>query len=284
MTAALALIIFGGCATAPDIKKPGEVYIGMMPEESSVLFKLNVAENRELARDIYELVNEAAELPPQFWNRTSDVYAGIAPSTMVLPELSVVAVGDYPPAIIKNSLNQSEGWDLQKDEYYYFLNPSSRLQLAVPDNTLVCLSNHNVQVMIERYERRAVHRLPEEVRREFDISDMVLYIPKPGSEVGETSLPLQERELPISSLWVTLVRLGGEYEVSLVFRVENEKRGKQVAMLSRLLLVAWMRKTDVGDVSSLKEEVTVEATGNHVRIRGLRLDRKEILKAVDSTL
>jgi hypothetical protein len=284
ITGALALSLFTGCATAPAAKKPGAAYIGMMPEQSDMFCKLRITENRKLARELYEVINDAGELPQQFWDRTDDVYMGITRTSAVMPRFSVAAVGNYPPALIKSNLNQTEEWELHKSEYSYFQHRRDPIQIAVVDTMLICLSNGHIQPMLERYDRRAVHPLPEEVRREFDISDVVVYIPNPGSGEGEAILPTEGREIPIQSLWITLVGLGEEYEASVVFEVEDEKKGRQVAMLSRLLLVAWLRKTDIGDISSLKEEVTVESFGKRVRIQGLRLDREEILKTIESAL
>ncbi len=302
VTLLLLLLLFSGCATAPT-QLPGEYYIGMMPEESSYLLKIDVQNNRRLTELLLKPGLGGEALPPELVDRISNAYMGIqsarhsGSSPFAAPSIFVTATGRFPAGIISSNLDRDKEWEKRSNHITYWYNTKMMMELALPERNLLCISTKDVGAMVDRFRDRETMRIPEEVRREFDISDVVVYIPEPGADMlaggeGEGAVGFNA-DLPIDAIWITLfspVEDSGRpgpnsnlsYEVSLVFKVGDPSKTRQLTLISRLFIIAWMRQADIGDITELKDKISITAGGDHVRIEGLELTVEEIEKGIQN--
>ncbi len=303
----ILLLLLAGCATAVK-QLPGEYYIGMMPEESSYLLKIDVRNNRSLTELLLQPSLNGEALPSQLVDRISNAYMAVQPasssasSPFAAPVISLTATGQFPTGIISTNLDRENEWEKRSNHITYWYNKKLLLELALPERNLLCLSTKNVGAMVDRYNKRKTMRIPEEVRREFDISDVVVYIPDPGADMlaqgGGAGAVGFNADLPIDAVWITLFSPVEDtkrsetaqnsnhaelsYDVALVFKVADPSKTKQLTLISRLFIVAWMKQADIGDISTLREKISITAGGDHVRIEGLELTVAEIAKGIGS--
>lgn len=287
----VAVLIATGCVSIPK-EAPGELYIGMMPDTTSVYMKLNVARNIELAATILKPIQEGQLeettdgnlLDEQLLERTDAIYGGFSTSPDGASGFSIAAVGRFPTGIISCNLNQSDDLEHRRKPNELWEATDGSFKIAFPAPYILCLSTLDIEDMITRFKERQRHPLPEEVRREFDISDLVVYMPAPGkSTVFDTGTGPSIGSLPIEGLWLTMYSTMEGYRTSIVFNV-TPKRANQVAMLARILVIGILRSANIEAVSQLNEGVEVTAFQDTVRVTGLVLSTADIATLLESDL
>jgi len=222
-----SLFFLTGCATLrqknPAKVLPASQWIGMLPPESYIIVKVDMQSNRKTLEKLFiSLDNEKEEkILRRIVEKTDFIYASLSsPENKISgeerPELSLVAIGSYPKAAINCNLSGDKEWGKGEKGEIWWQHKTTGFQVAVPQKHLLLLSTGKVEGMLARTGGERNYNIPEEVEKELEVSDIVLYMPEPGG-VKMSGVSADIGNLPIKDFWITLLLVNEEYIGSGVF-------------------------------------------------------------------
>ena len=272
--AAVCGVLFFSAAGCRSTKAsiPERGMAGYLPQDSPIIGKIDVENNRELFTKIAAGFLEAEEELKSVFDRTDAVLFAAEISSGGMLEPFFIIQGDFPRGMTFSMISGDDGWE--KNFYGrmpWWENKTDRLQIAVPEGGIIFVAPSGIERMLERYRDSIPAAFNSEVLHEMEVSDLVIFLQKPAETlVGD--FPVDLEKFPLKSLWFTMVKSMEQYDLSGAFLLGTEEEAKMMAMFSRILLVGWIRKNNLGDISKLKGTLTVEPKGNYVRVSGIPLE------------
>ncbi|MEW5814364.1 MAG: hypothetical protein AB1798_03075 [Spirochaetota bacterium] len=278
LTLLAAIFLLFGCASVPRLP-PFEESIDFLPDDCSMYLKIDVRKNTNIVKKL--LVSAMGESLLEFaLKRTDTFFAGLKLSGNGNSIFYLVARGNYPKGALELKLGSDKNWKKVKGLLQFWNNSNTGIELAIPQSGMIWVTNESVEKIGQRYQGHSRIKMPEELRREFGVSDIVLFIPKPGKETL-LQLPVDSGQFPLKAVWFTFLHTRGEfYTVYGVFEMASEKDAVLLAGLSKLMLVVWMRKEGIGDIKTLPRSVEIKVDGNYVRIGGIVLAEDDLYKII----
>jgi hypothetical protein len=285
----IAAFLLFSCASAPEFISE-ERPVHFLPASSQVLGKINAVSNEALFGEIIGVFlggentpGEAAELRKAL-GRTENVYfAYNRTKAGMKADFSIIIQGRFPKGITESLIKKEEGWEKQSSDPVWYKNALTGLEFAVPEKGLIFFSTGLLEEMLLRFVSRRPADIAYEALKEFEVSDIVLYVGDPASGLLE-GLPVDTGKFPLESIWFALFTSGFEYRLSGVFLLTDEKKAQAMAMLSKILMIGWFRQNKLGTMEELKEQLSIAAAGASVRISGVYLDDAEVLRLLFSFL
>lgn len=270
--------IYTGCATAPK-QKPASSLIDMLPEEQTVYLKLDVGSNEDVVESLLSGEGNMDAMIGEAMSRTEVVLISMKLSEGSQRSFSLVASGRYPKGIIESRLRKENAWKREKGEFGYWQNSELGLQIYFPEKNIIVLSNGAVESVFHRISEGELYSFPRELRHEFDISDLVFFMPDPGNEIL-SSVGGGKKIYPIRLIWVTIY---GE-EMDVVFLMDNEENAKKFSKVAKLLVAALMMKEEVGDLAALRENMKMYLDGKNVRLEDIPITRNDLKSFLGNNL
>jgi hypothetical protein len=153
------------------------------------------------------------------------------------------------------------------------------------------------EALLRRLHSPKAQPLPAQVLGASENADIFLYIPDPLAlaslrAASATSPPTAQdpgallKKLPIHQGWISARRQasgpgfaqadGEDYELEVVFLLDEVENPRSVEMLLRLMLTLWLRKVQVEEPIQTVKAVTFRTDSESVRIESLVLGDREI--------
>jgi hypothetical protein len=280
-TVLLFLLYLSGCASAPERKTPSSL-VDVLPESQTIYARVDVESNRNLTSALFPEGQSDENMIQLAAARTDTILFSIDTTGGGSSVYSIIASGDYPRALLRSKLRKEKHWEKKvHDRRDYWYSSLLSLSIAFPERGVIMVSSQDIENMIYRYSAGERFSLPKELRYEFDISDFVLYMPKPGGDPSG-SLSGTAKKYPIDMIWITmyspLTQREGKtmYNVSIVTVLKNENDADKFEKVVKLLLVAVLKREGIGDISTVIENVDISKDGNYIRITGIPVSEEEI--------
>lgn len=294
-----SMAVLAGCATVP-VSPPAQVWREVLPAESDIIIKARAAATAPLLAELMKIFGLTARDSGEILNRTREVYAGIRQGSGNLPDFSIILTGNFPKAA-SALFSPAKGFTKIDSPFTYWRHGLTGLQVALPNprpgmaasgNRALFASQGRIEEMLAAYIGPASsavgmgNELPVELQKEFDVSDLVFYMPYPGkSFLADSGTNLDK--FPIRGLWVTLDSSPGAgdsmFVLSAVVTLDSEDRAKKFIPLLKLLLLGMMKKNGVDAMSSLKNDAAVTVEGGQVRLAGLMVKAEDLAKIFAAT-
>lgn len=277
-----AAVLFGlffaaGCKSTETFVSERSLF-GYLPQESSITGKIDIENNRELfTRIVAGLLGAEEELTPLFDRTAAVLFAAELSHNKVINTYFIIQ-GNFPRGITSSIISSDEKWE--KNFYGtipWWENKEEQIQIAVPARGIIFAASEGtegegIEGMLERYRDPFPPAVNREVLHEMEVSDFVLYLRDPA-ETLLGDFPIDLEKFPLDSMWFTMLQSQNIYHLSGAFLLGTAEEAKKMAMFTRILLVGWIRKNDLGEMGKLKETLMVQPRGNYVRISGITFDQ-----------
>lgn len=265
------LFTAAGCRTTRAYI-PERSMAGYLPQDSPIIGKIDVENNRELFTEIAAGFLGAEEDLKSVFDRTAAVLFAAEMSGGGMLETFFIIRGDFPRGMTFSIISGNDGWEKHfSGRMPWWENKTDRMQIAVPERGIIFVAPSGIERMLERYRKSIPADFNSEVLHEMEVSDLVIFLQKPAQTLlGD--FPVDLEKFPLKSLWFTMIKSMEQYDLSGAFLLGTKEEAKKMAMFSRILLVGWIRKNNMGDISKLKETLTVEPKDNYVRVSGIPLE------------
>jgi hypothetical protein len=276
------LLVMVGCATAPE---EGE----LRPERFlldgySAYFGVDVAANREL---IHSVVEDLA-VDQTVIERTASAAGGVNPSRGAGPDLSLVAIGDFPKRAVQFGLRRDRAFSRHVDEIegqrqVYFENDQNGLQLAVPQAGRIYASTGRLFAMIAGDpllpSESAAGRVLSTVGFD-DGPEAVLVLPEPGTGILGY-FGIEARGLPVRTVTLALGRSAEDDGLSLSGSVvmNTPEEALLLSRLGRFFLLALVRGLGL-DLQATVNSAQVVSDGNAMVFDGVPVSQAELTALV----
>jgi hypothetical protein len=214
-------------------------------------------------------------------NRSESLFFALSGDDIGQPALHIILTGDFPPVLSRSAISGEGSWDKVYGKVPYWQNRTDGSQVAVPAGGIIFFSPRNIDALIRNYLASPEPRLPEEAEKEFDISDLVVYVNDPGPVLLK-DFPVDPETFPMRSLWFSVLALGDGYHVSGVFQLDSNENARRMALLSKLLFVGWIKQYGFADFREIKDTLDIRAEGSKVRLDGLRMDRPGLIAFIQT--
>jgi hypothetical protein len=149
------------------------------------------------------------------------------------------------------------------------------------------------ELMLRRLRSPEAQPFPDPARQKSEASDIFLYLPDPVAIFASSAAVLAAQdpgaflqELPIRQGWISAQRRvsGGEYELEVVFLLDQVESPRSVERLLRLMLTLWLRKIQVEDPVETLKALTIRVDSQSVRIESLFLDIGDIVSLLTTLI
>jgi hypothetical protein len=321
--AALSLcsLILLSCATIPP-SRPADGWLGVLPSLTPDAFyaSMDVASSWSVLKALAEATGSGTGELERLVVNLDRVHALIrlspGGSPQPLPELSLIALGQFSPGPVVRQLNRDPAWqrvtleplpgrDSTSSHWSYRTYWSKKeLQIAAPSRGILLVSVSDptgAEALLRRLHAPEVQTLPAQVGGAPESADIFLYVPDPAAlsasrrSVSTTQDPgALLQNLPLRQAWISARRYTSEhvaakadqedYEVEVVFLLAEVENPRSVELLLRLMLTLWLRKFQVEDPVETLKAVTIRADSQSARIESLFLSSGEIASVVDTLL
>ncbi len=265
----LALSLFS-CATAPK-EAPALKALGLLPGNALVTGKIEAADNLELIDEVLGRTVLGNEELQRILGRTETLFFSMDETGSGKTVLYGVLIGDFPKNFTTSVIAAEEGWEKQWGKTPYWEHRVTGAQIAVPQGRIVLFSTGDIERLIGNYRNGAAPDMVYEAAREFGISDLVLYITAP-SRFLLSGFPLDPEQFPMKKLWFSLLRIKDDYYLDGVFILDTEENAQRMALLSRILIVGWIKQHGLADLKEIKNTLTIETERTYVRLSGIRMN------------
>ena len=281
-------ILVLSCASAPEyvsVERP----VHFLPADAQLIGKINAESNEVLFREIIGVFlsggnfdGQEADLQKAL-SRTENVFFAFSRGQAGNSGFSIIIQGRFPRGITESLIKKEEGWEKQSSSPAWYRNTLSGLEFAVPERDMIFFSTGKLKEMLTRHAAGRPAAITYEALKEFEVSDIVLFLGNPASGLLE-GLPVDTGKFPLSSMWFSLFKSQAGYRFSGVFLLSDEKKASAMAMLSKILMVGWFRQNKLGTMEQLKEQLEITPQGASVRITGIYLDPPAVLRLLFSFL
>lgn len=279
----LVLVLLTGCAGTPSVPMQGSWFYSLPPGQDIY--------GKVKARNLVPLIEsiDIDGIPgnggiSDFLDMTEEVYFS---TDAELKNFSLIAVGEYPTVILRSVIANSEEWYKGSGEIEHWVyrdeGPAQAVQIAFPAYNVVCISRGMISdLTLVRLQEKRIHP-PEDMEYAEAfllhqlINDFSILLSNPHRSFGE-ELPIDQTRFPVNSVWFTTSREGNEYVSSFTFVPKEPKKAKTLATFMKLMLAGWMRKEDIGDVSTLSKTAYLEVEDERVTLGGIYFSAEDIKK------
>ncbi|TFG64806.1 MAG: hypothetical protein E4H36_01900 [Spirochaetales bacterium] len=291
MSRALSVLPFiallAGCAGV-SFEPPAVKWLSLLPSDSGIIIKARVRAVEPVLGSLFQAFSLSDKDAGEIIRRTRDIYLGIIESEEAMPDFSIILVGDFPQAAAA-LFTPAKGW---KKNRSYWTHDETGIQIALPEAAgrtspharALFVSRGHIEEMLKAFGSPGTAEragLPTEAEKEFDVSDLVVYMPHPGKS-GIAGSGVNLNQFPIKNIWFTLERTveGGtdRYLVSGVFTLDTADRAGKFISLLKLLLLGIIKKENLDAIDSLKNDTFIRAEDEYVRLSGLRLEVSDLAK------
>ena len=176
LASVLFIIFYQGCATVPD-EYAEKNLPGILPEESSMFFSFNLENNKDLAKELIKETGQKDLISRREIDSTKHLYISVINTEECVPVYSVVAAGVYPKTIMDWNLFWDKNWIKKGSEYRWWENRETGIQMTIPGNSLICISNGKIENIVENLNTGKTN-LPIWINNGFNNSDMAVFLPE----------------------------------------------------------------------------------------------------------
>ena len=258
LAAGMLLLLMVGCRSSPEEGYPD--ILGWLPEESSLLMRLQVPGNEELA----DLILAGTGVNPveleQVRKRASLVVAGIE-ADRESPALHLVTVGNWPRGLMGSAL----GKEWKKVSRHRWEGPGG-IEIALPGPQTLVLSTSRTDTVLERAEsgeRRTFSGADTSGLSDLgpiSLPDMEVWILDPLA-FAETS-PLMSAMAgaagTVKMISLSLKRLTtGDYDLTMRAEPSEERYSRGLALALRLGLTARFGMSPLEEERNLMRSLSV---------------------------
>ena len=279
---AAATLLAAGCATVPVTEPPpAHAYV---PDGYGAYFAIEVSANRDLFLSIAEQLSADVDL---IVNRTDTISGGLNLFPGESPDVSIVALGEFPRGAVRFGLWRDRSFDRQTvsingEKQLYFAQSEGNLQIAVPESGRIYVATGGIATMLAPREAALspiVLSVLETVGSE-EGPDAAIIVPDPGSAIlGQ--MGVEARGLPVQS--VTLAIRAAPEGTALVLsgsiEMRSEAEAALLARLGRLFLLAFMRGLGL-DVQTAIESVEVAAEETAMVFDSIPISEAELVALI----
>ncbi|HVO38576.1 MAG TPA: hypothetical protein VMV03_06050 [Spirochaetia bacterium] len=279
--AAAAAAVLLSCATVPT--RSATEWMGVLPGDASIYISVSVKSSAALIKKTLEAGGPDYRDVMQFADWTKRLLASVTLSRGAPAKFSAVALGDYPSFLIGMSLSGRKEWkEVKVPDGSYFAWNKADLELSVPNNATLVAANGGMPSLLQRYKAPVSLPIPPEVASDMGSADVVLYMPRLPDRMGQDDVDQPAAEggqmrLPIRDVWINAMKTSGGYSVAATVGTPSEQKAKVVALLLRVMIVAWLKGQNISDAAGRLQSISVLPEGALVKVRGITLSDAEIL-------
>ena len=270
----IVLLSVSSCATAPPVRA-SEDWFALLPSHSGIYIYLDKDKTAALVENVLKSMDLFDNDIKFILSKTIKIYGAVDFPDNSGPVLSILTLGSYPSSLIGLRLSMNKEWKRRKSSRSYFVSDSNKLEVSLPGNNVILISQGKMEEMLKNYRSPPVFKMPMEVKNDLQSSDFLVFFPllSDGTALNNN---LSRIKTTVNELWLTGNREGEMFKLNGVFGLSTEKQAKLFAVVFKFIITAWLRQEKVQDVGKLLKSVVVEADGKFVRISGLKLPEKKI--------
>ena len=277
----LIVFIVTSCATRPPVRPRSFIeLLGVLPPESTFFFSMNIHSSGELLQDIFEAAEIESKEIERILNKTSRLYAGVFLSPFIPASTSLIAVGGYSRSLVCLPLALSKKWHKVKLSESYWQHKESSLQVAHPERSIILVSSGSIERMFERLRNPRPYLFPEDVFVELENADILVFFPVLPLTMDSSRL----EKLHIRRVWITADKAEQDYEITGVFDLTEIEESRLLESVFRLIIIAWMRKAEMGNLAERLRGMEITVVGQRVRISGLQFSNEELVEILKTLL
>jgi len=270
----LLIILLASCATSPPIR-PFEEWFSVLPGDADIYFYFNNTTTGDL---VLKVLREGKLLDKDtrfILSKTDKIYGAVALGEKGRERnatlYSFLTLGNYPKFFMDLNLSFNGKWKRKKASGWYWFNREKNLELAVPSEHLVAISNGEMKKLLRNLESPVNYSYPPGLKGDIRNSDILVFFPS-FTENGGFEKYTKNIKIPISDVWLSLKKGGKEYSTRAVFVFGSEKHAKLFAFVFKLVLAAWLRDVKESDVGKKLSRVRVRVNDRTMLLSGLELD------------
>lgn len=125
--------------------------------------------------------------------------------------------------------------------------------------------------------------MPMVAERAFEVSDILVYLPRPGKDVRHF-IPAIDKELPISKAWISLNEAEEGLDMNGIFTCGTEQDARAFSIILKLLILSWERGYEPQLYSKVFSGARVDQENNKVYIVNNGIPRDVLLDTFFSIL
>ncbi len=270
----VVLLSVSSCATAPPVRA-SEDWFALLPSHSGIYIYLDKDRTATLVESLLKSMDLFNNDIKFILSKTTKIYGAVDFSGDSEPVLSVLTLGSYPSSLIGMRLSMNREWKRIKSTRSYFVSGSNKLEVSLPGNNVIFISQGKINEMLKNYRSPPVFKMPMEVKNDLHSSDFLVYFPlfSEGKALNDNSGRIKTM---VNELWLSGNREGEVFKLDGVFGLSSEKQARLFAAVFKLIITAWLRQEKVQDIGKLLKSVAVKPDGKYVRISGFKLPENKI--------
>jgi hypothetical protein len=277
----LTAAVLSSCVTVPP-KTTGQ-WLGVLPPDSTIYISIHVKPSAAVFKRAIEEAGPAYNDLATLFDMTERMYLAVTLVPGDFPQFFILALGNYPTLILNWRLQGNADWkEMKSGQGSFFQGVKNDLQLAVPDGSTLLVSNGHINRILPRLSGSEELPLPPDVAEEMTDSDLVVFLPQLPGEILQRAQG--NINVPIQQVWLDARKSQEGYEVGGTANVTTEREAKLVAVVMRLVLVAWLRSQQIPDVAERIGHISLAPEGNQVILTGLRFRDDEIVPVLISLI
>ena len=261
------------CATTPPTGVPEDRYLEALGAGRAVYLVLDLAQTRDLAPAVAEVLGLPADQIASGLERAFTVYGALGDRAEETPFYALV-LGRFPSSGLGLALKRKDGWRPVPGERGLFRNIRTGIEMRVLEPGVLALSNGGIGEI----------RLPEAARPEDlwgkilplrSAGDLVVYAARAPAALTRQAGQMAESVL---TLWMRARRLATDaapldtpLEVDLGFGMKGEREARLFRPVLRLVLVGMARNGALPGGMAALGGVRDESQGTEVVMAGIRL-------------
>ncbi|MDC7124553.1 MAG: hypothetical protein PQJ46_03245 [Spirochaetales bacterium] len=287
----LSAAIFSFSCTTVSIQDEVSSNSQLLPEESNIVIKADLEPNKELVNSVVAAIDSPSvtNIQKKFLNRTDSVWAGIT-----LDETSegtdsfngsFIFEGRYPSSIISIGM-ANDSWT--KDYFVsesestkrlkYWKEKEGNIQVAVPQNDLLCVSTGNIDKICYSILERDYTPVSSEWLNFERNSDIAIMVKNLEPQQFASFVP-EFKKIPLESVFLSMRKIQSSYDITGIFHMENEINAALFTALFKIMVLS--AKTETGEkMFKDRKAVNIEKKGKDVVVTGMLLPTETITSIV----
>ena len=269
------LLTLASCATVPQ--RPSSEWLGVLPADATMYVSLSMSGSADLIKKALKSAGPGLQDVNTLIDMTKRLVCSVTLAKGTPARFAVVALGGYPGGIIGMRLSGNKEWTQKKGpagSHWEWTKPG--IQMSIPNNGILLASNGDIDSLLAHWAAPLPLVLPPEVASDMERTDLVLYMPElPGG--FQQSAEQNGVHIPLKEVWLNAVKFKGGYAFSGTANTGSGQEAELLTLILRLGLVGWMRSENLPDTTERLKAVSVSASGNQVKLAGLRFSDEEVI-------
>lgn len=304
---ALLFLGLSACATIPRGQIPqGASLTALLPQSAVAYASVQVAHNATLVSDVLEKSGLAKTVPISVVDRTSQLYAAVQSrggggqsggsggqqGRANGPVYSLVAAGSFPLGAIGWKLSLSPHWKRRSTPTRWWENRRYGTQIAVPNRSLLMLSNGALPTMLGRLTKGKGGGLGPQIESLFRRSDLAIYFPRLSGNIP--LFGMSASRFPVDSVYLVMNRdtasgsgagaSNGGYHGHALFKMKNARDARLFSVVFKLLIAGAATGSRIRGFPIPLSGAQLELNGATIRLNGITIGTKALASLLSDVI